>query len=200
MDFHFLEPATSFLETKILNSTQKCILTGWQPGTWKLCFQASRDGFSNPIAHQKCNSKGPTFVITQSAAGYVFGGYTSRSWNSASGIYFYVPSASIFTLSNPSNIAPRKILQRGTSSLYDDNTYGMPFGNGFDFQPMASYYGNYTWIYASNYDFSDFAHIPRPLPGCSYPNTYTGIFMGPLEIGTYCFAAKMVEMEVFYYS
>jgi len=191
----FLDADTNFLDTKILARDQKCILSTWQSGTWKLCYQATRDGFSNSVAHQACNSKGPTFVITKSSAGYVFGGYSSRSWNSAEG-YYTVPSAYLFTLSNPSNIAPRKILQKNVNSVYDSDYYGFGFGDGFDFQPMGTYYARVAWIVESNYDFSDFASIPHG--GC-HAYAYTNVFLGPSD-SYVCFGTPMEEMEIYYYS
>ena len=63
----------SFLDSTLLNEQQKSQLHQWAPGTWKLIFKASKDGFSANAFHQKCDNKGKTITVV-SANGYIFGG------------------------------------------------------------------------------------------------------------------------------
>jgi hypothetical protein len=80
-----------------------------QINKWILLYKASRDGFKASKFHDKCNNKGPTVSIIRSTDGYIFGGYTSKSWNSYSRtIAEFVKDANsfIFTLTNPNGIPP----------------------------------------------------------------------------------------------
>ena len=83
-----------------------------------LLYRGSRDGFKSSDFHRLCDNQGETLVIIKSTDNYIFGGYTSISWNSTkwngkcgsdnnarrkgNGLEF------IFTLKNPHNIPPSK--------------------------------------------------------------------------------------------
>ena len=83
-----------------------------------LLYRGSRDGFKSSDFHKLCDNQGETLVIIKSTDNYIFGGYTSISWNSTkwngkcgsdnnarrkgNGLEF------IFTLKNPHNIPPSK--------------------------------------------------------------------------------------------
>ena len=83
-----------------------------------LLYRGSRDGFKSSDFHRLCDNQGETLVIIKSTDNYIFGGYTSISWNSTKwngkcgsnnnarrkgkGLEF------IFTLKNPHNIPPSK--------------------------------------------------------------------------------------------
>jgi hypothetical protein len=68
----------------------------------------------------------------QCTKGYVFGGYARVPWTS-SGSYCSDPNAFLFTLSNPSNLAPTKFACNGSGNeLYDSVSYGPTFGGGHD--------------------------------------------------------------------
>ncbi|XP_071079866.1 interferon-induced protein 44-like [Haliotis cracherodii] len=60
----------------------KSVLSKWLGGRkeFTLLYQATRDGCSASVFHQKCNGKGPTVTLLYNTAGYVFGGYTSIAW------------------------------------------------------------------------------------------------------------------------
>ena len=83
-----------------------------------LLYRGSRDGFKSSDFHRLCDNQGETLVIIKSTDNYIFGGYTSISWNSTKwngkcgsdnnarrkgkGLEF------IYTLKNPHNIPPSK--------------------------------------------------------------------------------------------
>ena len=83
-----------------------------------LIYRGSRDGFKSSVFHELCDEKGETLVIIKSTDNYIFGGYTSISWDSTKwngkngkennarrdgkGLEF------IFTLKNPYDIPPSK--------------------------------------------------------------------------------------------
>ena len=56
-------------------------LASWLPGkgVWKVCWQASCDGWAASRFHAGCDDKGPTVTIVQ-VGRYIFGGYTDVSW------------------------------------------------------------------------------------------------------------------------
>ena len=49
----------------------------------KLLFRASTHGWKSTDFHSHCDNKGPSLVIIKTAKDYVFGGYTSVSWDSS---------------------------------------------------------------------------------------------------------------------
>ncbi len=53
---------------------------------WKLLYRASEHGYTGRSFHEYCNDKGPTLVVIKSSEGWIFGGYTTQSWNGG-GIY-----------------------------------------------------------------------------------------------------------------
>ena len=73
------------------NSEYLANLTNWikprrSGSDWKLCWRASRDGWDNNQFHSLCDEKGPTITIVK-VGKYIFGGYTSLSWNTPAGKY-----------------------------------------------------------------------------------------------------------------
>ncbi len=69
---------------------------------YELIFNGTEYGCSAITFHKKCDGQGPTVTFAKSAEfGRVFGGYTSKSWNSSiSGDYQKDQNAFIFSLSN----------------------------------------------------------------------------------------------------
>ena len=49
--------------------------------TWKLLYRSSEHGYTTSSFHKYCDNKGPTLTIIKSKAGWIFGGYTSKSWD-----------------------------------------------------------------------------------------------------------------------
>ena len=54
----------------------------------KLLYRASEHEYSGESFHECCDDKGPTLVVIKSSEGWLFGGYTTRSW-SGDGIYYF---------------------------------------------------------------------------------------------------------------
>ena len=72
----------------IVNSeSHQSALQSWLPpnATCSLLYRASTDGSTPADFHRCCDNKGPTLVLIKSGE-YIFGGYTSKSWES--GIQF----------------------------------------------------------------------------------------------------------------
>ena len=74
-----------FLSSSLIvkNETQQSALQSWLPPnvTCSLLFRASNDGYTPADFHRWCDNKGRTLVLIKSGE-YIFGGYTSRSWES----------------------------------------------------------------------------------------------------------------------
>eukprot|EP01084_Bolivina_argentea_P229956 387975_1 len=48
---------------------------------WRMIYRASKDGFDTNVFHSKCDSIKHTLSIVETEQGDVFGGYTSKKWN-----------------------------------------------------------------------------------------------------------------------
>lgn len=77
---------------------------------WNLIYKGTRDGFNIDDFHRCSDSQGPTMTIIQSLDNYLFGGFTSISWNFHQGAKSAVEDATafLFTLTNPQGISPKK--------------------------------------------------------------------------------------------
>lgn len=107
---------------------------GKQEQTWILIYKATRDGFASVDFHRCCNNKGPTITVVQSIeGGYLFGGYTSVSWNSMQTYMHDNNEPFLFTLTNPHGIPPTKYsVKLRKHSIFDHASYGPTFGAGHD--------------------------------------------------------------------
>ena len=67
----------------IEEESHKTALISWMPSdsTCTLLYRASADGSTPEDFHRCCDNKGPTLVLIKSGE-YIFGGYTSESWES----------------------------------------------------------------------------------------------------------------------
>ncbi len=109
---------------------------GQEGQKWVLIYKATRDGFLSADFHRCCNNQGPTITVIQSigvTGSYLFGGYTSISWNS---LQTYVNDNNgpfLFTLTNPHAIPPTKYsVKLRNHSIFDHVSYGPTFGAGHD--------------------------------------------------------------------
>jgi len=93
----------------LLSEEQKKKILQWLPNKrFALLYKASRDGFDATDFHHKCDNKGPTLTLIQvKKEGYLFGGFTSQSWDSTNSAKSD-PNAFLFTLTNPHSIPPTK--------------------------------------------------------------------------------------------
>ncbi|CAF3900610.1 unnamed protein product [Adineta steineri] len=101
---------------------------------WELIYKASRDGFTNDAFHKKCDGKGPTITIIQSAQKFLFGGYTSIPWSTNVGPRKDT-QAFLFTLANPHNIPPTKYPinpAKTLNAVYHFHSQGPSFGDNAD--------------------------------------------------------------------
>ena len=63
--------------------THQAALQSWLPSnaTCSLLYRTSADGYTPADFHRCCDNKGRTLVLIKSGR-YIFGGYTSKSWQS----------------------------------------------------------------------------------------------------------------------
>jgi len=102
-------------EMKVISYIQ-----AWLPSKkFSLLYKGSRDGFIVDTFHEKCDNKGPTLVLIQSGLdgklddpGYIFGGYNPVNWVSITSAAVPNADAFLFTITNPSRIAPTKFLPK----------------------------------------------------------------------------------------
>jgi hypothetical protein len=140
---------------ELLNREQWKMLLEWcglGPKDWKLCFRASKDGFSASAFHSKCDNKGPTLTVVKSRHGFLFGGYTSISWTSRRG-YAWDSNAFLFSLTNPQNKPCKLPIESDSYSIYDHSGYGPNFGDDLQLNGdlacsfnLGSRYANPEWI------------------------------------------------------
>ena len=78
----YTQVAPAEMDTALaINSTDRKVLTYWtEAARFKLLYRASRDGFGAEVFHKRCDYRGSTLVIVQTADNCVFGGYTSVPW------------------------------------------------------------------------------------------------------------------------
>jgi hypothetical protein len=121
------------------------ILTGNQPNEliklcefspndkWTLLYRGTRDGFGAKDFHSRCDNKSPTLSICKAKqSSYVFGGFTSVSWESmAVGTCKSDPNAFLFNLTNKDN-KPLKMKINPNQHKYAIccySSFGTIFGN-----------------------------------------------------------------------
>jgi hypothetical protein len=125
------------------------ILHGWleedgSNGELKLLYRSSRDGLTAQDFHSRCNNKGRTIVIIETAEGGVVGGYTNTAWrNTTAGVssYDYADKAFLFALSGFGLSSPCKMKLVGESdqcAIYNYSADGPIFGGGHDLKVSGS--------------------------------------------------------------
>ena len=74
-----------FCDSLILNDDERLALIALTSAKKsELLYRGSRDGFTPPAMHSKCDNRTNLVSIIQSNTNYIFGAYTSVPWNSTS--------------------------------------------------------------------------------------------------------------------
>jgi hypothetical protein len=118
--------------------------------------------------HAKCDNIPCTLTIIQSKDGFLFGGFTSVSWQGRS-VYKEDPTAFIFTLSNPHSLPPTKytqLEQQKANAIWCHSSY-IVFGGGFDIGVSDN----------SNQNNSSYTNFPNTYIDSTGKgnNTFTGV-------------------------
>ena len=80
--YYFKNPSELLADTQIVNQQYDNKLREWCGDyEWKLLYRASEHGYTASSFHECCNDKEPTLVVIKSSGGWIFGGYTTKSWS-----------------------------------------------------------------------------------------------------------------------
>jgi hypothetical protein len=66
--------------------------------TIALLYRASQHGWSPQDFHALCDNKGHTLTVLKSRPGKIFGGYTTKDWQSSQGVYVDDEKAFLFSI------------------------------------------------------------------------------------------------------
>ena len=118
----------------ILNETESLSLIEMtQSINGVLLYRATTDGFDSKVFHMKCDGKANTITIIKNNFNYVFGGYTSATWDDGSKGRFSAfktdPHAFIYTgphisiSSKHSHLNMSKYLYKKINEIFSSNSY-----------------------------------------------------------------------------
>ena len=79
----FKNPSEFLPNTQLVDQKYDSKLREWLGNDykWKLLYRASEHGYIAKTFHEYCDDKGPTLTVIRSREGWIFGGYTTKSWN-----------------------------------------------------------------------------------------------------------------------
>ena len=117
---------------------------------WELRYRGTEDGFSSKDFHSKCDVLNfPTITIVETTNGSVFGGFTTKNWDSVdhhildSNSFIF----SIFNSVNPSR-APIKIpCSKCDFAIYCHPNYGPTFGKSGD---ICLFFNLFAFFFVKN--------------------------------------------------
>jgi hypothetical protein len=99
--------------------------------SFKLLYRATRDGFKASDFHRLCDDHSGTLVVIKSQNNYIFGGYTSQTWNHT-GSYKAFVDEFLFSLTNPSCKPTKHSIKNTSYAIRCNSSYGPTFGGGHD--------------------------------------------------------------------
>eukprot|EP01125_Pyxidicula_operculata_P010382 TRINITY_DN341_c1_g1_i3.p1 TRINITY_DN341_c1_g1~~TRINITY_DN341_c1_g1_i3.p1 ORF type:complete len:2445 (+),score=763.48 TRINITY_DN341_c1_g1_i3:71-7405(+) len=135
------------IEFKYQNQMNEWISQSFKPPhEWTLLYKASVHGYSNRMFHLRCNDCGPTAVIAELNTGYVFGGFTSHSWDDTTRYSREFDNHEfIFNLSDGRGGKPFKVIPGNPQRPYGSVAGGpISFGNNdmyIDLNYLTNSYG-----------------------------------------------------------
>ena len=152
------------IDSKILSNKKMkhdlvtlCKLSG---KNFKLLYRATRDGFQASAFHAKCDHQPKTLTIIQTTNGYIFGGYTSTTWDGTSATKAD-PKAFLFSLVNFRSLPLLMPMKAGEAhSIWCNASFGPVFGSGHSIK-IANDSNTTTRSYSNlgkSYDFTLFAY------------------------------------------
>ena len=108
---------------------------------FELLYQGSRDKWKLSDFHANCDNKGATITVIRISHGFVFGGFSDKSWTSANK-HYDSDKAFLFSLKSPSNeVGTAKMRMKQNQCSYSMFRSfplgpifgGVNFGGGSDF-------------------------------------------------------------------
>ena len=84
--YYFKNPSKFLPGTQLVDIQYDSKLREWCGDyKWKLLYRSSEHGYTAESFHDYCdNVKGPTLIVIKSSGGWIFGGYTTKSWRESS--------------------------------------------------------------------------------------------------------------------
>ena len=83
--YYFKNPSEFLPNSQLVDKKYDDKLREWCGDyKWKLLYRASEHEYSGDVFHECCDDKGPTLIVIKSTEGWIFGGYTTKSWRSSS--------------------------------------------------------------------------------------------------------------------
>ncbi len=84
--YFFKNPSEFLPNTQIVDIQYDSYLRQWLGNDkyMKLIYRASEHDYTASSFHEYCDDNGSTLIIIKSTGGWIFGGYTSKDWNSNS--------------------------------------------------------------------------------------------------------------------
>ncbi len=82
--YYFKNPSKVLVGTQLVSEQYDDKLLEWLGNdyNWKLLYQSSEHGYTAESFHKYCdNVKCPTLIVIKSSGGWIFGGYTTKSWS-----------------------------------------------------------------------------------------------------------------------
>ena len=81
-------PSELLGDTQLVNQQYDVYLREWLGSDyqWKVIYRASNNRYTGESFHGYCDDKGPTLIIIKSSGGWIFGGYTTKSWKAGESI------------------------------------------------------------------------------------------------------------------
>ena len=87
-NYYLKNPSELLPDTQLVNQQYDSYLREWVVyNHCKLIYRASEHGYTAKSFHECCDDKGPTLIVIKSDGGWIFGGYTKKSWTRDS-IYY----------------------------------------------------------------------------------------------------------------
>jgi hypothetical protein len=103
------------------------------PKTFTLLFAITRDGCDPVTFHQKCDNQGATVTVLYNQHGSVYGGFTSISWTSKTGVFVKDDKAFLYQLkcSGRDNFNIFRV-NSPDGAIVHNNQFGPLFGSGYE--------------------------------------------------------------------
>lgn len=134
-------------------------LPGVPKKRWTLCYRATRDGFSSTSFHKLCdNSNCPTLVLIKSKNGSIFGGCTTKNWQTTASCFVQDDHAFLISVYNPLH-SGRGIVKipiaKSEHAIYNHKDFGPVFGAGHDISFYHSFFFPHFFNFFSHFLFAE---------------------------------------------
>ena len=128
---HASFPDSTILNTKKIIDSIYSLTDFFKTKTWKLIYQASRDGYRAYDFHLKCDNFSNTITLIKTENSYVFGGFTTQTWNHCA-CFKSDEKAFLFSLVNFKNKPTKFNVYDASNAIYAYREYAATFGYGYD--------------------------------------------------------------------